>query len=166
MTNPIPHDTLSYRKALGCFTTGVAIVMVDAAEGVVALTVNSFGSVSLEPRLVLWSLDERSERRAAFLSQPAFGVSVLGFEQQAWSQTCAEPGGGWWRGEAARLREGGAPVLPTALARFDCRTLERIPAGDHTVFLGEVVAFDQREGDGLTYFRGRYGRAPQPGLEG
>lgn len=161
MSTQTAGDPLAYRKALGCFATGVAIVTVDGAEGVTAMTVNSFSSVSLEPRLVLWSLDDRSERRAAFFSAPAYGVSVLGVDQQVQSQTCAEPGGGWWRGAVERLCLDGAPVLPGALARFDCRTVERIRAGDHTILLGEVVAFDARDGDALTFFRGRYGRAAQ-----
>lgn len=164
MSTQAAGDPLAYRKALGCFVTGVAIVSVDGAEGVTAMTVNSFSSVSLEPRLILWSLDDRSDRRAAFLSATAFGVSILSFAQQAQSQICAEPGGGWWRGAVERLAEGGAPVLPEALARFDCRTLERIRAGDHTILLGAVAAFDARDGDGLTFFRGRYGRAVQERL--
>ena len=161
MSTQAAGDPLAYRRALGCFATGVAIVTVDGPEGVTAMTVNSFSSVSLEPRLVLWSLDDRSERRAAFFFAASFGVSVLSFGQQAQSQVCAEPGGGWWRGAVERLGGEGAPVLPGALARFDCRTVERIRAGDHTILLGEVAAYDSCEGDGLTFFRGRYGRAAQ-----
>lgn len=149
---------LIYRRALGCFATGVTIVSADGEEGAVGLTVNSFTSVSLTPRLVLWCLDERSERGAAFLAAPRFGVSVLSAEQQALSMRFAEPGGGRLDSVDSERTPGGAPLLRGALARFDCRTVERRRLGDHHVIVGEVEAFDAREGAALTYFRGGYGR--------
>jgi flavin reductase (DIM6/NTAB) family NADH-FMN oxidoreductase RutF len=56
----------------------------------------------------------------------------------------------------------GEPAVAGALSRLYCRTRERIPLGDHLIVIGEVVHFDAREGDGLTYFRSRYGRAVSP----
>ncbi|HEU0052619.1 MAG TPA: flavin reductase family protein, partial [Longimicrobium sp.] len=58
-----------------------------------------------------------------------------------------------WRGEHT-----GAPVLDEALAWLDCRVAERLPGGDHTVFMGEVLGADAREGTPLVYYRGGYGR--------
>jgi len=150
---------LAYRRALGCFATGVTVITARGPQGPVGLTVNSFTSVSLRPRLVLWCLDEGSERGAAFLAAERFVVNVLGAEQQAQSMRFAEPGGGLLRLEECEQDATGAPLLRGALARFVCRLAECKPLGDHFVLVGEVERFEQRGGPALTYFRGRYGEA-------
>ncbi|GAD57972.1 NADH-FMN oxidoreductase [Brevundimonas abyssalis TAR-001] len=55
-------EPVAYRRALGGFATGVCVVTADTADGPLGITINSFTSVSLEPRLVLWCLDEGSQR--------------------------------------------------------------------------------------------------------
>ena len=72
---PLPDDlaqqTAAYRRALGAFATGVCVVTADSPDGPMGITVNSFTSVSLEPRLVLWCLDERSDRWPVFAAAVA-----------------------------------------------------------------------------------------------
>lgn len=148
--------SLDYRRALGCFATGVTVMTALGAGGPVGVTVNSFTSVSLAPRLILWCLDLGSERLRAFEAAERFGVNVLEAGQAALSARYAEPGGGILGPHA--LGPGGAPWLEGALARLDCRTRERLTLGDHRVLVGEVEYYDHRMGAGLTYFRGAYGR--------
>lgn len=151
---------MAYRRTLGCFPTGVAIVSAEAAEGAWALTVNSFVSISLSPRLVLWSLDHRSDRYAGFAGAPMWGVSVLRADQVAVSSRfAAHRAAPAEDHEVERIGGQGAPVLKDCLARFDCRTKVRHHVGDHLLIVGEVVGFDSTPGDALTYFRGRYGAA-------
>lgn len=156
---------LAYRRALGCFPTGVALITAEAAEaGAWAITVNSFVSVSLMPRLVMWSLDHGSERYAVFAGAPDWGVSILRADQESLSSRFATHRAApaeeheverWTRqnGDTA------PPVMKSALARFDCRTVARHHVGDHILIVGEVLAYDALSGDALTYFRSRYGVA-------
>jgi 3-hydroxy-9,10-secoandrosta-1,3,5(10)-triene-9,17-dione monooxygenase reductase component len=154
---------LAYRRALGCCPTGVAIVTAEATEGAWAITVNSFVSVALSPRLVMWSLDERSNRYALFAGAPSWGVSILRADQEALSSRFAAHSAApadeneieRWTDSAGQP---GAPLLKEALARFDCRTVARHHVADHLLIVGRVSAYDSRDGDGLTYFRSRYGR--------
>jgi flavin reductase (DIM6/NTAB) family NADH-FMN oxidoreductase RutF len=153
-------DDMAYRRALGCFATGVAIITAEASEGAWALTVNSFVSISLSPRLVLWSLDHRSDRYAGFAGAPAWGVSILRADQvETSSRFAAHRAPPAADQEVERIGGQGAPVLKDCLARFDCRTKVRHHVGDHLLIVGEVFAFDCRPGDALTYFRSRYGQA-------
>ena len=146
-----------YRRALGAFPTGVTVITAEDAVGALGLTVNSFTSVSLDPPLILWCLDDASDRRHAFAEADRFTVNVLAADDEAHSRRFS-------RG-ASRLTEEdmergttGAPLLKGALTRLECETRERIQVGDHLVIVGEVRAWDAREGDALTFFRGRYGR--------
>lgn len=155
------EDSRAYRRALGSFATGVCLITAPDGDGAAAITVNSFTSVSLKPRLILWCLDDRSDRYAAFATAAVFGVNVLSATQQTVSSRFAQPG--VWQVEADALaRLEGVPVLNAGLARLACRTHERITLGDHLVVVGEVLGFAADDGDGLTYFRGRYGEALSP----
>jgi flavin reductase (DIM6/NTAB) family NADH-FMN oxidoreductase RutF len=156
----LSFDVKAYRQALGAFATGVAVVTTaDGQGGVIGITINSFTSVSLEPPLVLWCLDDASDRRDPFVVCERFAVNILGADEAALSDRFA-------RGEEYRLGPEeldpaavDPPRLKRALARLICGVRERIQLGDHLVLIGEVVAFDAAEGDGLLYFRGRYARA-------
>lgn len=160
MTPGTPHDPFdptAYRRALGAFATGVAVITAETADGLQGITVNSFTSVSLRPPIVLWCLDEGSDRWEAFARAEVFGVNVLGAHDQALSERFAFGPCGIGPEEVEFVD--GVPLLPAALARIRCAAGERVQAGDHLVIFGEVLGFDSQDGDGLTYFRGRYGRA-------
>lgn len=156
---------MAYRRALGCFPTGVALITAEAAEaGAWAITVNSFVSVSLTPRLVMWSLDHGSDRYAVFAGALDWGVSILRADQEGLSSRFAAHHAvpaeehEVYRG-TRQTGDSAAPVMAEALARFDCRTVARHHVGDHILIVGEVQGFDAFAGDALTYFRGRYGVA-------
>lgn len=151
-------EAIAYRRALGAFATGVCIVTADSAAGPLGITINSFTSVSLKPRLVLWCLDERSERWGAFAGADRFAIHVLCASARDLAARFAKGIGALSEGEYARA-EGQAPRLANAKARFECRTHDRIQMGDHMIIVGEVVSFETEDGPALTYFRGRYGAA-------
>jgi flavin reductase (DIM6/NTAB) family NADH-FMN oxidoreductase RutF len=161
----IMDETTRYRRALGTYATGVAVVTIAAEPNdsdVVALgmTINSFVSVSLEPRLILWCVDDASERGKLFALADVFAINVISDAQQGLADRCARRQSYRLTGSDAKAgpNAGSAPVVHDALARLSCRVHERHQMGDHLVIVGEVVDFEAREGEGLTYFRGQYGR--------
>ena len=156
--------TRDYRRALGSFATGVTVVTAEDGVGPLGLTVNSFTSVSLDPKLVLWCLDDICDRRHVFHTAQRFAVNVLAADDHERSRRFSRGAG---RLDAGECEAGstGVPLLIGALARFECEARERIQMGDHQIIIGEVLAYDAREGDGLVFFRGRYGR-PDVGGEG
>jgi 3-hydroxy-9,10-secoandrosta-1,3,5(10)-triene-9,17-dione monooxygenase reductase component len=146
-----------YRRALGAFATGVIVVTCEDAEGALGLTANSFTSVSLNPALVLWCMDNRSDRRHAFQATDRFGISILADTEREQSQRFAGKAHRMAPGEFDR-GPGGAPLLRGALTRLECLTHKHMELGDHTVIVGEVTSFDTHPGEPLVFFRGRYGR--------
>ncbi|AUN29319.1 flavin reductase family protein [Niveispirillum cyanobacteriorum] len=151
-------DHRAFRDTLGCFATGVCIASATGADGrPVGLTVNSFTSVSLDPPLVLFCLDNRSESLSAFLEAPGFALSILSAEQQALSNTFARaPHATRWDGVAAVTGQGGAPLIQGALAVLDCTRHAIHEGGDHTILVGRVRGFANQPGAPLLYYRGGY----------
>ncbi len=146
-----------YREALGRYATGVAIVTCEGdGRGPVGVTVNSFTSLSIDPPLVLWCLDNRSDRADAYLTSDAFAINVLARAQQALSVRFSETGQHDFDGIRYETLATNAPVLPGALAVFDCRVEARHDGGDHTIVVGRVVELVSRDGEPLLFFRGRY----------
>jgi len=146
-----------YREALGRYATGVAIVTcVGNGQGPVGVTVNSFTSLSLDPPLVLWSLNNKSDRGQVFLDCDTFAINVLARAQQALSVRFSESGQHDFTGIRYETLGTKAPILPGALASFDCEVEARHDGGDHTIVVGRVKDMVSREGEPLLYFRGRY----------
>ena len=154
----------AFRRALSGYATGVAVISATRPRGdqggeMCGITVNSFASVSLEPPLVLWCLGDKSERRDVFEAAETWGVTILRAGEEALARRYAKP-----ESEVLAPHEAedfaGAPVLKAGIIHFACRTHERRPAGDHLIIIGEVAAHRVLAGDALTFFRGRYGAAP------
>ncbi len=151
-------DTRAFRDALGCFPTGVAVVMAESADRPpMGITVNSFASVSLKPPLVLWCLDHRSDRFRTFSNAPGFTISVLGDCHRHVSARLARPGAHSLDGIPLRATELGPPALADALAVLECAREALHPGGDHAILVGRVLRFQyQPRGEPLVFFRGRY----------
>ncbi len=150
-------DVTAFRQALGRFATGVCLVTVnDPERGPLATTVNSFSSVSLEPPLVLWSIQNSSEHLQIYCECSHFGISVLREEQAALSGHYAKRDGHEALPEQFVAGARGEPQLNDALAHFTCSTYGVYPGGDHQIIVGEVVAFESLEGAPLVFFAGGY----------
>jgi flavin reductase (DIM6/NTAB) family NADH-FMN oxidoreductase RutF len=151
-------DARAFRAALGAFVTGVTIITtVDAHGAPAGLTANSFNSVSLDPPLVLFSLGLDSTSLAAFRQAKFWAVHVLSAGQEALSNQFARSEGQKFRGIATSEGPGGIPLLDDFAARFICRAAFEYEGGDHAIFLGEVLEFDQASRPPLVYHQGRYG---------
>jgi len=157
MTSPPSVDPRELRNALGTYPTGVTVVTtLDANGAFVGLTVNSFSSLSLDPPLVLWSLNVRSPNLAAFDRAPYFAVNVLAEEQVEISRHFAKRGARFERLEA-HTGLGGVPLLAGCAAHIQCRTDARHNGGDHVLFIGRVerLAYDVAKRP-LVFWGGRY----------
>jgi flavin reductase (DIM6/NTAB) family NADH-FMN oxidoreductase RutF len=143
-----------FRKALGRFATGVTVVTTLQNGKVHAMTANSFVSVSLDPPLVLVSLDNRSYMHQILPSVGRYGVSVLAEDQRTLSDHFAgRPIGDT---NIRFTNRAGATLLEDALAHFVVKVFGAHPAGDHTLYVGFVEYFEYREDRPLLFYAGDY----------
>lgn len=152
-------DPRAFRRALGHFGTGVAVITATGSPTPVGVTVNSFSSVSLDPPLVLWSAANTSSSLAAFRSADGFAVNVLAANQTDLSAQFARSGGDKFANVTQRPGRYDAPLLGGSVAQFECRKANEYAGGDHTIFIGEVERFSRFAGMPLIFAQGRYGVA-------
>ena len=154
-------DTSEFRRVMGHFATGVAVVTALRADGSpCGLTVNAFCSVSIAPPLVRVCVEHGADSHACIDEAGAFAVNVLdeAHGELISRRFAADDVEDKFAGIAYHAERTASPVLDSALAWIDCRVSDSILAGDHTIFLGEVLAADTAEGQPLVYYRGGYGR--------
>jgi len=153
-----PIDERRLRDALAEFATGVAIVCTRGEHGrYVGFTANSFNAVSLEPPLVTWSLSLRSASLAAFERAAWYSINVLAADQAPLARHFSRPHADRFDGVPHRPGQFGAPLIDGCVAWLECRHHARHPAGDHVLFIGEVVRVDRAHGRGLVFHHRRYG---------
>lgn len=150
-----------FRTAVGTFATGVTVVTTMGAEHGYGMTANAFTSVSLDPPLVLVCVISPSEGAKHIDANRCFAVNILHAEQEPISRYFASrdrPRGGDAFVEVAhRVGASGSPILDGAVGYLDCRLHASHDAGDHQIFIGEVLelGFDA-EGAPLVFHGGGY----------
>jgi 3-hydroxy-9,10-secoandrosta-1,3,5(10)-triene-9,17-dione monooxygenase reductase component len=151
-------DTREYRRALGTFPTGVAVVTTRAPSGAfVGLTINSFSSLSLEPPLVLWALNTGSPSLAAFDRAQYFAVNILAEDQVELSRRFASPVANKFSHLEVHAGIEGVPLIAGCAARLEFRPAARHNGGDHILFIGHVERFGyDAQKRPLVFFAGRY----------
>lgn len=148
-----------FRGSLGRFATGVAIVTFDGVTKRHGITINSFTSVSMEPPLVLVSIARTAKAHDELAGRP-FTVNILGAEQRQLALHFAGS-----PGPEPRWVEGATvPRLAGVLAYFECKPWAEYDGGDHTLYLGEVVDFNYRDGDALAFANGTFTTIPESQL--
>jgi 3-hydroxy-9,10-secoandrosta-1,3,5(10)-triene-9,17-dione monooxygenase reductase component len=153
-------DSRAFRNALSQFATGVTIVTARGPNGErVGATVSSFNSVSLDPPLVLWSLDKRAYSRVVFESSSHFAVHILTLEQKDLAKRFATRGADKFDGLPCADGLGAAPLLSDCAACFECETRHRYDGGDHVIFVGEVQRFQHIAGQPLVFHGGTFAEA-------
>jgi flavin reductase (DIM6/NTAB) family NADH-FMN oxidoreductase RutF len=160
--SPVAHthqDSADYRKALGCYATGVTVITTHWQDSDWGMTCSSFASVSLQPRLVLWTIRKAASSREAYYRSGGFAISVLSESQDRLAAKFAT-------GDMAS-RFAGVPMerlpdkrqrLSEAVAWFDCSLHALIDAGDHQIVVGQVLDFGWNDGEVLGYCRSKYSR--------
>jgi len=143
------------RNALGQFTTGVAIVTAPGdTSGPVGMTINSFGSVSLEPALLSWCIDRRAASYESFVNASDFSITVLAQHQAELAMRFATRGADKFRD--IETSDEAAPVIAGGCAWFKCRRYASIPLGDHTLLVGEIREFAQHPLASLVFSGGGF----------
>jgi flavin reductase (DIM6/NTAB) family NADH-FMN oxidoreductase RutF len=151
-------DSHAYRRALGGFGTGVALVAAHDREGRAhGLIVNSLTSVSLHPPIMLWCLANSCAAFEVFTHASAFSLNILRSGDEAVAHQFSRRGDRIIPPDQVCTMETGAPVLADAVASLDCRMRLRQPMGDHEVIYADVIAYRGDPGvDALGFFRGQY----------
>lgn len=160
-------DTDAFRGALSQFATGVAVVTTrGSSDEAVGLTMSSFNSVSLDPPLILFSVDRQARSLPAMLAAEGYAVNILGREQEGLAAGFARSLTDKWVDVAHSVGLAEAPLLHGALAHFECVPYAHHDGGDHVVFIGRVVRFTaEGGGEPLVYFRGSYRTVTEPEIE-
>lgn len=147
----------TFKAGMGRFATGVTIITTRESGGAPAgFTASSFASLSLNPPLVLFCLDRESYCFDAFYGAENFGVNILSSEQQGLSKRFSRRGGDKFENVALMETHTGVPLLEGCLASMECRITEKLPGGDHLIFLGEVQRVKIGEGSPLIICMGKY----------
>lgn len=148
-----------YRNAMGKFATGVTVITTNNGDSVHGMTANAFMSVSLDPKLVTISIDNRANMLTKIQASGQYAVSFLSEEQQDISMHFA--------GQKEKedgvdfVYIAGVPVIKDALANIVCEVEQEIVVGDHTLFIGRVKDYVVLEGEPLTFYSGKYGSIKQ-----
>ncbi len=153
---PGPDTARTFRDALGAFATGVTVVTVNTARGPMGITANSFSSVSLDPPLILWCPAKISRRHDALVQPDHFALHVMGVDQRAIAHGFSRRGNAFdlcdWEVNAHDV-----PLIRHCPARFECRTVNRIDGGDHTILLARVTRACTTDVKPLVFLQGAYG---------
>ena len=150
-------DGRKLRDALGRFATGVCVITTTDGQKPVGMTVNSFASVSLDPPLVLWSLQNNSDMYDVFASPRHFAINVLSKEQQEHSNVYARKGDHLLQPEHYRIGKYGSPIIRHALTTLECKLETCHDGGDHLIVIGRVRDMHTRPtGEPLLFFSGGY----------
>jgi flavin reductase (DIM6/NTAB) family NADH-FMN oxidoreductase RutF len=153
-------EAAEFRRILGHWTTGVAVVASVTADGDPrGLTANAVASVALEPPLVLACIERCADTHDCIIASRCFSISILSQVDESTARRFAgDDTRDKFRGLAYHTEMTGAPVLDAALAWVDCRVRDVFDGGDHSIVIGEVIAGDAGEAEPLVYYRSGYHR--------
>lgn len=148
-----------FRNALGRFATGVCVIAINPpGQKPFGMTVNSFASVSLDPPLVLWSLQKNSDCFSAFQNAKQFSVNVLSSDQQAISNQYAKKHEHDLLEGTYRQGRSGCVVLRDVMTSFECNLEATHDGGDHIIIIGRVLEMNSHPAhrEPLVFFSGKY----------
>ncbi len=150
-------DDRAFRNIVGNFCTGVTIITTqnDALQPV-GFTANSFTSLSLNPKLVLFNIDKKSSSYTTFASAEHFAINILSEDQIDLSKQFSKSGVDRFEGVDYTKDVTGSPILQGSLAYLDCKVKDHYEGGDHTIVVGEVLSADAQPGKPLLFFQGKY----------
>jgi flavin reductase (DIM6/NTAB) family NADH-FMN oxidoreductase RutF len=169
MDRPTPDPTL-FRRVMGRFATGVTVITAEADGGVRGMTANAFMSASLTPPLCIISVSKRAKLHGTLEASQSFGVSMLAQGQDAISRHFA--GQGPTEPDLLFEHMDGVPVLANVCAALAARIEARHDCGDHSLFVGRVLALRDDERPPLVFHGGKYAtlhykttQAPEPAID-
>lgn len=153
----MPIDKNELRRVMGHFATGVTVITTRDEKGnPYGLTANAVASVSLVPPLILICVDKKCDTYPYFASSKVFVVNVLSEGQERLSRTFATTGIEKFDGIGYEKSELGCAILHDAVGHLECKIVNEIDAGDHTIYVGEVHSAAAEDVRPLLFFRGGY----------
>lgn len=149
------------RSALGAFATGVTVITTRGVDHPYGMTANAFSSVSLDPPLVLVCVISGTEGSVNIERNEVFAVNILNSEQEPLSRYFASRdrprGRDAFRDIPHRTATSGSPILEGSAGYVDCHLTASHEAGDHVIYIGEVVALGlDPDTDPLVFHNGDY----------
>jgi len=146
------------RDCFGLFTTGIMIAATNFNGVSYGMTINSFASVSLEPPLLLFSIDNKSFNLSAFQKSPNFALSILSEKQLLLAQEFAKPANdAKWQVEKYFTAKSGMPIFENSIGYFECEKYDIIAAGDHHIIIGKIIDCAKLKRDKpLLYLDGKF----------
>jgi len=158
----LERNSAAVRKMFAQFATGICVLLVEN-EGLVGckgLTINSFSSVSLEPLLVAFSLKSKSNFFLNFKKASVFSINILSSEQLGLAKECSVPGGRNF--SFMELEKKNFFYIPNSLVSMDCYIKQMVEAGDHIIFICEVLdmAYHEPSKNPLIFFDSQYYQHP------
>ncbi|KHE67449.1 flavin reductase family protein [Halobacillus sp. BBL2006] len=147
-------DDRMFRTAMGKFATGVTVIASEVEGQVHGMTANAFMSVSLDPKLILISIDKKARMNEVVKQSNQFTVNILSGDQKEMSMIFA-----------GQIKENkniefdtfeGLPVIENSLVSLACNVYQAHEAGDHTLYIGEVINLNVQDGEPLAFYEGKY----------
>jgi flavin reductase (DIM6/NTAB) family NADH-FMN oxidoreductase RutF len=157
----MPINSTELRRIMGHFATGVTIITtVDKAGAHFGLTANAFMSLSLNPPLVLISVDKSAQCYSCFDESKVFTVNFLSEHQEEISRRFATKGVEKFAGLQWREGNNGAASLEGVMAHIECKLVQTYDGGDHTIIIGEILSASGSGERPLLFFKGKYHKLP------
>ena len=150
----------NFRQALGQYATGITVITALDDGTPIGMTANSFASVSLDPPLVLWSVDNASPLYDGFARASHYAVHVLDASQQALSQRFSDDDIDKFAGLNVERGTKDLPLLDQYIVLLQCEVVDRHRAGDHLILIGRVLDIQHGRGDPLLFHSGAYHKLP------
>jgi flavin reductase (DIM6/NTAB) family NADH-FMN oxidoreductase RutF len=147
------------REVAGTFATGVTVVTTSTPDGPFGCTANAVTSLSLDPPLMLVCLDRSTKTHPRLLEARAFAINIIRHAPGAEELCRLFAGKSERKFDDVDWREGmtGAPILHGAsLSHLECELEVTYEGGDHTIFIGRVVAVGRGHGDPILFYRGDF----------
>jgi 3-hydroxy-9,10-secoandrosta-1,3,5(10)-triene-9,17-dione monooxygenase reductase component len=155
-------DTQELRRVMGHFPTGVTVITTRNKDGSPnGLTANAFMSLSLDPPLILISVDKRATCYACFALENGFTVNFLSENQEEISRRFATKGLDKFAGLSWKPGSNGAAIIDGVLGYVECKIAECHEGGDHTIVVGEILNVHANGERPLLFFKGKYHRLPE-----
>lgn len=163
MVNVQVNSEQIFKEVMGGYPSGVTVVTtVDANNQPVGLTANSFVSVSIDPLLILWSIDKKSTSYDAFDHSDYFTVNILAPNQGdvCWAFASKTEPDRFSKCEW-ELSENNVPIIKDAYANLECKKYNVVDAGDHYVLIGQVINIQKTDQEAMLYYKRNLGAVPE-----
>ena len=127
-----------FKSVMSKFVTGVTIITIKNNNNYIGKTVNSFASISLNPPLVLFSLEKKSSSLKDYVKSPFFGINILSRNQKKLSIyfSKVKPK---WEGIKFFLSKNNNPLIEGSVANLNCKNIKTISQGDHIIFICKIL---------------------------